>query len=160
MPHGRASADEASALRRRLERGEWRALLDPLVPLLLLSDPGPWWGRASDVCARELVDTLGQAVSPASRVEALEAWRLEVAAWQRPLMGWERTLREVERGMHDALSQAVDTVLIELLLGADLPRSLCRLAHLLADRLPPARPDAVTDALSALAVLDRFPAAS
>ena len=70
--------DETSPLRQRLEDGDWRALLDPLVSLVLLSDPGPWWRQASNTCRLALIEHLVSLLSPEARVAALDDWRHDV----------------------------------------------------------------------------------
>ena len=51
--------DEAGELRAALERGEWRRLTDPLLPLVLLDDPGTWWRAARWACVQTLLDGAG-----------------------------------------------------------------------------------------------------
>ena len=48
-------SDEAAQLRADLQSGQWERLTDPLLPVLLLADAGPWWTLARAACADFLV---------------------------------------------------------------------------------------------------------
>ena len=50
--------DERAQLRADLEAGRWQRLTDPLLPLVLLDDPGDWWSRARAACARRMLDQI------------------------------------------------------------------------------------------------------
>lgn len=67
MQPSEQSRDEAGELRAALVVGTWRRLTDPLVPLLVLSDPGEWWREASRECSWQLrveVDPTRGIISP------------------------------------------------------------------------------------------------
>lgn len=109
-------SDEAGRLRERLEAGDWRALLDPLLPLVLLADPGPWWPHAVyDLLDRVLRQDDGK-LSTRSRSlpEALEWNRLaqQQTRLGRPLVD-ERTGRDLVLQANVAWARAVVRAFVE-----------------------------------------------
>lgn len=62
-------------LRNRIARGELAALTDPMLPLLLMTEPGAdWWNRGAYRAARALVFELHNAVGAAAAAPTLVAW--------------------------------------------------------------------------------------
>jgi hypothetical protein len=109
-------SDEVGRLRERLEAGEWRALLDPLLPLLLLSDPGPWWPDAVDLLLDRILRQDERRMSARSRSlpEAFEWNRLaqQQTRLGRPLID-ERTGRNLVIEANVAWARAVVRAFVE-----------------------------------------------
>ncbi|RYZ17324.1 MAG: hypothetical protein EOO70_02265 [Myxococcaceae bacterium] len=148
-------SDEAAQLRADLKAGLWQRLLDPLLPLVLLDNPGEWWRRAAYECELALLEAVGQAMTPGARVAAVEAWREAVTSTSPPA-GWARVLQSVAQGEPHALAMAADSVLVNerpvmSVIGAER-----MLVAQLLEQLGGA--PVVASATVAMAVLDQWPA--
>lgn len=62
-------------LRRRVEQGEWEALLDPALPLELMVDLGAsWWSHGLKACIDSLRRAIVEQMSGAEAADAMVAW--------------------------------------------------------------------------------------
>ncbi len=150
------TADEQAVLRVRLDEGDWRALLDPLLPLALLADPGDWWQQVSDECGLRLLVVIASALPPLDRMAALEDWRRELVPGLRPPRGWDQVRREVTQRERWAITLALDLLLVSPGVSVGVLPAQRRLARWLVARLPADRAPAIDDAIAALGVLSQW----